>query len=151
MNSFWNQFHELEALRRDLDEMFGGAWPSARGRHSAFLPGHSARNYPLLNVQAEEDRYVVEAFAPGLELDSLEVTVDRNVLTIAGEKRDIAEVASEKFHRRERAAGRFVRTLRLEREIDEDRVEASYSDGILSIALPMAEAALPRKVSVAVK
>jgi len=151
MTSYWNPLQELDALRRSLDEAFAGAWPAAWGRQSAFLPGRSARAYPLLNIDAEDDRVTVEAFAPGLDLEALEVSVDRNVLVLSGEKRDIADVRPEAFHRRERAAGKFVRTLHLDYEIDESKVEANYTDGILRIVLPKAAAALPRKVSVQVK
>lgn len=151
MDSYWNPFQELEALRRGIDDAFASVWPAGAGRHSAFLPGRSARSYPLLNIAARDDRFIVDAFAPGLDQNALEVTVDRNVLVISGEKRDVADVAPEKFHRRERAAGRFTRTVRLNSEIDEDHVEARYEHGILHIDLPKAAAALPRKISVAVK
>jgi HSP20 family protein len=151
MDNYWNPFHELDALRRGIDDLFAGALPTAWGRHSAFLPGQSARNYPLLNLAAEDDRYRIDAFAPGLDQDSLEVTVERNVLRIAGEKRELEGIEPERFHRRERAAGRFLRTVHLDGEIDEDRVEATYTDGILRIVLPKAAAAMPRKVNVAVK
>ena len=151
MDSYGNPLQELDALRRDFDHLFASIWPGERGRGAAFLPGRSARTYPLLNVSAEEDRYVVEALAPGLDLDKLEVTVSQGALTIAGEKLTHGDVAPEAFHRRERAAGRFVRTLRLDREIDDDGVEARYDDGILTVTLPRAKSDLPRKVAVEVK
>lgn len=151
MDSYWNPFDEMEALRRDFDELFGTLWPAGHGRHSAFLPGHSARSYPRLNVTTTETEITVTALAPGLDTDSLEVTVARGVLTIAGEKQDHENVAAEKYHRRERATGRFVRTLHLDREVDEGGVEAHYADGILTVRLPRAESDQPRKIAVAVK
>ncbi|MEZ4388021.1 MAG: Hsp20/alpha crystallin family protein [Candidatus Krumholzibacteriia bacterium] len=151
MDSYWNPFQELEVLRRGIDDVFASVWPTGAGRTSAFLPGRSARSYPLLNIAARDDRFVIDAFAPGLDKDSLEVTVDRNVVRISGEKRDLTDVAPERFHRRERAAGRFTRTVQLDGEIDEKRVEATYADGILHLDLPKSAAALPRKISVAVK
>jgi HSP20 family protein len=152
MDSFWNPIDEMEALRRDFDELVSTLWPGGgTGRHSAFLPGRSARSYPLLNVTTTEEAVTVEALAPGLDPDSLEVTVARGVLTIAGEKSDHDGVAREAFHRRERASGRFVRKLHLDREIDDERVEAGYTDGILTVRLPRSEADVPRKIAVQVK
>jgi HSP20 family protein len=151
MDLYWNPFQELEALRRGIDELFTGQGPAGWGRRSAFLPGRSARAYPLVNVADEGDKVVVDAFAPGLDMDSLEVEVQRNMLTIKGEKRDVADVRPESFHRRERAAGKFVRTLHLDFEIDDGKVKASYEDGILRITLPRAASALPKKVDIKVK
>ena len=151
MDTFWNPFDEMEALRRDFDELFGALWPSGRGRHSAFLPGWSARSYPLLNVDTNENDVTVHADAPGLDPDRLQVTVSRGVLTIGGEKADRGDVPAEQYHRRERATGRFVRSLHLDREIDEKGVEANYADGILTVRMPRAESDMPRKIDVAVK
>jgi HSP20 family protein len=151
MNAYFNPFHDLEALRRGLDELFTADRPGGWSRRSAFLPGRAARAYPLLNVSAEKDKVFVDAFAPGLDMDSLEVSIDRNVLTLAGQKQTLPDVAPEAYHRNERAAGSFVRTLRLDFEVDEDKVEAEYEDGILRVALPKAQSALPRKVEIRVK
>lgn len=150
MDSFWNPLLELEALRRDFGDLFDRDWPRHGSLLSTFLPGRSARTYPLLNIATDDDRVIVEALAPGLDLDQLEVTVNRGTLTIAGTKADVADVAPEAFHRRERAAGRFVRTLHLDREVDEDRVDARYADGILTVTLPRAASDRPRKVAVTV-
>jgi HSP20 family protein len=83
----WDPFREMEVLRREIDrafEDFGfAAEPFARG---AFLPGHMARGYPLINLYDERDRLYVEAVAPGIDPTSLKVTVANNTLTIAGEK-----------------------------------------------------------------
>ena len=141
MDSYWNPFHELETLRRGIDELFTTAWPGTVGR--------AARAAPLMNIAAEDDRFVVTALAPGLDPASIDVTIDHGVLTIAGEKTGTTGVAAEKFHRRERAAGRFRRSVRLDCDIDEDKVEARYTDGVLGVVLPKARTAMPRRIDVA--
>ncbi len=146
-----NPFAELEFLRRGIDELFEGFWPAGWGHRSVFLPGRSARGYPLMNIADEDDALVVEAFAPGIDADTLEVTAQRNVLTLTGEKKPLADIKREAYHRNERATGKFTRTFQLNFEIDQDRVSAEYKDGILSITLPKAKSALPKSVKIQVK
>jgi len=148
MERFLNPFHELETLRRGIDQVFAGVWPGYGGGRARFLPGLSARGYPLVNLRADDERFVVEALAPGLDTDSLDVSVQGNTLTISGEKKPIPDVPAEAFHRNERSVGRFVRTYRLDCGIDPAGVTADYRNGILTITLPKSEAARPRKVSV---
>lgn len=152
--SMWNPIREMEALRRQFEDFFQAVdmdrWelPSFR---SAFLPGVSARNYPLLNVGEDKDHVYVEALAPGLNPDTLEISVLNNTLRISGEKPAIGEkIRPEAYHRNERSAGRFVRTITLPVEVNGDKVAAEYKNGLLGITLPKAEAAKPKQISVVV-
>jgi HSP20 family protein len=145
-------FGDMEELRREVDrafEQFGfrtGPFPRV-----AFLPGRSARRYPLINLHEDKDALYVEALAPGIDPDSLNLTVARNTLTISGEKRTIPQdVRSEDFHRNERAAGKFVRNIDLPVEVDENRMAAEYKNGLLLITLPKAEKAKPKQITVKV-
>lgn len=145
-----NPFQEMEALRHEIDrafEEFGlGAGPSVR---AAFLPGRLARGYPLMNLHEDADNLYVEAMAPGIDPEALNLTVVRNTLTVSGEKkRAPGEIKPEAFHREERAGGKFVRTITLPVEIDEVKVKAEYKDGLLLITLPKAEEAKPKQISV---
>ncbi|MGD8413446.1 MAG: Hsp20/alpha crystallin family protein [Candidatus Latescibacterota bacterium] len=151
MNRFSSPFSELDALRRGIDQLFADTWPGSLGRGSLFLPGRSARGYPLINLYGDPEKYVVEAFAPGLDLGSLDVSVQGNLLTLSGEKKAVAGVKPEAFHRNERSAGKFVRSYQLDCEIDEANVNAEYKNGILTITLPKSERAKPKKIAVNVK
>src|SRR5438876_7479065 len=82
----WDPSREFESLRRELDRALGEAGGPAGRARQAFLPGRGARQYPLVNVSDDGERYYVEALAPGADPSKLEVTVVRNTLTIAGEK-----------------------------------------------------------------
>jgi len=148
----WNPWQEMEALRREIDRSFERV-----GVHlpplfrTAFLPGRAAREYPLVNLHEDKDTVYVEALAPGLDPASLNVSVVRNTLTLSGEKpRAATEVKPEAFHREERAAGKFVRSLELPVEVDEGKVKAEYTNGFLLVTLPKAEKAKPRQISVQV-
>jgi HSP20 family protein len=143
---------ETEALRRELERVFGGSQPGQQqaGKQASFLPGHAARAYPRVNVAEDADNITIEALAPGVDPEKLEITVVRNTLTIAGEKSAPEGVDREAYHRSERSAGRFVRTIELSTEVDPDKVQARYTNGLLVITLPKAEAAKPRQIQVSV-
>jgi HSP20 family protein len=144
-------FLALERVRRDLERAFGDAGdaaPAGRAWRRAFLPGRAARLYPLVNLYDDGETFTVEALAPGVDPERLDVTVVRNTLTIAGEKPGPAGVPAERVHRSERAAGRFVRTVELPTEVDADGVRARYQNGLLLVTVPRAASAKPRRVAV---
>ena len=148
----WDPFRELDALRREVERAFDDYGTGGRPyRRAAFLPGVSARTYPMLNLSEDKDNVYVEALAPGLAPDSIEVSVLRDTLRIGGEKSPIkADVAPSAYHRNERGAGRFVRTLTLPTEVDGDKVKAEYKNGLLLLTLPKHESAKPKQISVKV-
>jgi len=97
----------------------------------------------------DRDHVYIEALAPGLDPNAIDLSVVRNVLTISGEKRRHAEdIKPEAFHRNERAAGKFIRTIELPVEVNADQVKAEYKHGILMVTLPIAEAAKPKQISI---
>lgn len=151
----WNPWRDVDALRREVERAFEGfsgdpaRWPFSK---VAFLPGRSARAYPLLNIGEDSEHVYVEALAPGLDAATLEMSVVRDTLRIAGEKQPISvEVTPEAYHRNERSAGKFVRAVTLPTEVDGDRVSAEYKNGLLRIVLPKAEAAKPKQITVNVQ
>ena len=146
----WDPLQEIDSLRRQIDRAFedvGWGGPGGR-RRLAFLPGRGARQYPLVNVYDDGETLTVEALAPGLDADKIDLSVLRNTLTIAGEKLGPQNVAPERIHRIERSAGRFMRTVELPAEVDPDKVTATYRNGFLVVTAPRAESARPRKISV---
>jgi HSP20 family protein len=109
------------------------------------------RPFPPLNVWEEGDAVFVEAELPGFTMDRLEVTIVGNELTIAGERPETKLPEDGVYHRRERRAGRFTRTLTLTVPINVDAVTAEMSNGVLLVRLPKAETARPRKIEVKAK
>lgn len=152
MVTSWNPWNSTEALRRDIDRAFANAGlandPFFR---TAFLPGRAARRYPLINLSEDRDHIYVEALAPGVDPATIDLAVIRNILTMSGEKhRHPEDIKPEAFHRSERAAGKFVRTIELPVEVDTDQVKAEYKHGLLMVTLPKAAAAKPKQISVSV-
>ncbi|NIA13868.1 MAG: Hsp20 family protein [Nitrospiraceae bacterium] len=144
----WNPFRELDVLRQEVERAFdtyGRPW--RQGSALRAVPLH----YPLLNVSEDKDNVYVEALAPGIDPETLDVTVVRDTLRIAGEKQALSdEIKPEAYHRNERSAGKFVRTLTLPVEVDGESVTAEYRNGVLHITLAKVEAAKPKQIEVAV-
>ncbi len=132
----------ISRLRSETDRLFGDFFEGLPG-----LTFSSAVVFPALNVWEDPEHVFVEAELPGLKLDDIELFVMGDVLTIKGERKDVA-VEKASYHRRERGTGCFNRTLELPVSIKSDDVAATLRDGILLITLPKAEEAKPRKVEV---
>jgi len=153
MRRWWNTIQELELLRREMDDLFhvlDEGWLDMPSLEYSFLPGVSAQTYPLVNIAEDKENVYVEALAPGIDPETLEVSVLNNTVKIAGEKSAVKDVKPEAFHRNERGAGRFIRTLSLPVEVNADKVKAEYKDGVLLLTLPKAESAKPKQIAISV-
>ena len=107
-----------------------------------------------INIQEQDDAYVLTALVPGLKAEDLNIQVLEDVLRIEGEyqRSGPADKADEQQYLvRELPSGSFTRTLRLPSIIDADHVEAKIADGVLTLTLPKAESARPKKINITVK
>ena len=104
--------------------------------------------FPPLNVTQDEDNVYVRAEIPGIDADQLSISALGNRVSLAGKREIQLEPDKVSYHRRERAEGAFSRTLSLPVEIDAERVDARYANGILSLTMPKAETAKPRQIAV---
>ena len=132
----------LGRLRGELDRLFG----TYLGDLEAWRP-RDAGGSPAVNLWEDESAFHAEAEVPGLRMEDLEVQVIGNELVITG-TRKAEERSNVTYHREERGAGRFGRVIRLPAEVDAGKVQAMLRDGILTITLPKAETARPRKIDV---
>jgi HSP20 family protein len=146
----WEPIAGLDALRREIDRTFEEFWGdrSPRAGRVAFLPGRSARQYPLVNLHEDGGHLYVEALAPGVDPKTLDLSVAQGTLTIKGEKPGLAQVSADAYHRNERAAGRFTRTIELPVGVEAGKVTAEYKNGLLLVTLPKSEAAKPKQIPV---
>lgn len=104
---------------------------------------------PRLDVVERDNEFVVKAEMPGIKKDDIEVSLENGVLTITAESRsETEEKEGERVIRQERRYGKYLRSLRLGKEIDEKKVKAAYKDGILELVLPKAEEVKPKKITV---
>ena len=127
---------EMESFLRDA-----GQWTGPR----------SERAFPAVNVSQDDDRFSLRAELPGMRVEDLDLSIDGNKITLRG-RRDIpAESEDVSFHRRERVAGTFARTVSLPAEVSTEDVTATYRNGILTIVAPKAPEAKPRQIAVKTK
>jgi HSP20 family protein len=138
-----NLRHPVHQLRNDMDRMLTGMFgPWAGVEWPTF-----SRGQPAVNLWEAEDAVVVETEVPGLKNEQIDISVVGDQLSLKIERPDIQQEGVT-YHRRERPVGAFNRVLRLPAEVDPDRVEAELRNGVLTIILPKAEAAKPRKIQV---
>lgn len=144
--SVWNFLREMDELQSQLGEL--SRFGALRGLpRTAFLPGVSARHFPMINIASDEQKIVIEALAPGLDTDSLKLQALANRITISGAKAKL-NVEPEKYHRNERSTGKFTRTIELPTQIDPEKVTAEYKNGILVVNMPKAEKAKAHNVAI---
>jgi HSP20 family protein len=106
---------------------------------------------PAVDITEHDDQYIVKVELPGVNKDEVKITLDNNILTIRGEKKQDREVKKENYHRVERSYGSFQRSFTLPSTVKSDKIDAVYKDGVLQIALPKAEEAKPKQIEVKVK
>jgi HSP20 family protein len=129
-------------LNRALDEAFAGA-PERNDAARLWVPA--------IDLIEKRDAYMVRAELPGVDRANIEITLEKNVLTISGQKAAMAEGRDEEIRvfAAERVTGAFSRSLRMPEHIDGERIGAEYKDGLLTVSIPKAEAAQPRKIEIA--
>lgn len=128
-------------LNRALDEAFTNSVNGAETQRMWV---------PAIDLFEKKDAYVVRADLPGVERSSIEITFEKNILTISGQKPAMVEGRDEEIRvfAAERVSGGFSRSLRMPEHIDGDKIAAEHKDGVLTITIPKAELAQPRKIEV---
>jgi HSP20 family protein len=101
-------------------------------------------------VFEDKDAVKIVAEVPGVRPEDVKISLENNLLTIRGEKRQQAEEKTERVHRYERTYGTFERAFSLPTTVDPEKIAASYADGILTVTIPKAERARPREIPVKV-
>jgi HSP20 family protein len=109
----------------------------------------SNRNWvPPVDIQETEEGYRLQAELPGLTKEDIDITLENNVLRLSGERKYEREVKKESFHRVERTYGTFSRAFALPQQVNAEGVQAAFENGVLTITVPKAEQAKPRKISI---
>ncbi len=139
----WRPFRELEEWERRFDDLLG--------RPLWRLPVDERGWMPAVDVFEKEDKFVVKAELPGMKEDDIDVSVVGDTLSIKGEKKTETEVKNEDYYRCERSYGTFYRSIPLPSNVDVDKIEASFDDGVLEVNLPKSAKVKPKKISVSAK
>ncbi len=137
----WDPFRDLMGIQSELNRLFGRTYGGDSGSTSGAW-------VPPLDIYETTEKFVVSVELPGIEPDSVDVSVEDSTLTIKGERSFSNEVDEDSFHRVERRYGSFARSLSLPQMARPDEIEASFDKGVLTIEIPKAEEAKPRKISI---
>lgn len=150
----WRPLSEMTRWQREMERMFddflGRRWEPFRV--ARWLPSGVGVSPPSveLDVYEEKDEIVAKAEVPGLEKDDIEVSIADSTLTIKGEKKKEEEVKEENYYHLERSYGSFVRSVELPKEVQTDKVKATFKNGVLEIRMPKTEEAKKKEIKVKV-
>jgi HSP20 family protein len=139
----WSEFGRIQRNLDDLAQLLGGTT-----RSSSDPRWRSTTIFPALNVTKDDNCYLVTAELPGIDPNELEIKVEGDTLNLKGERKLEQLGDGGSYHRRERAAGTFQRSLTLPHRVDAEGVKADYTDGVLTISLPVEKSAQPKQISV---
>jgi len=141
-------FRGLESLRQDMNRMFDQFFRGDVLADESFF----GRDWiPAVDVAENNDSYIIKAELPGMSKDDVKITLENNVLTIRGEKKNESEKKENNYHRVERSYGMFERSFTIPGSIKTNDIDAQYKDGVLTLTLPKAEEAKPKMIDVKVK
>jgi HSP20 family protein len=142
MSSFDPTFAgNLRRFESEMDQLLG------RSPHPAGIRAVPRGTFPPINIGATAERVDVYLFAAGVDPKSIDVSIQQNLLSVSG-NRKVAVNAEAEYYRRERYDGEFRRVIALPDDVDPDRVEAKYRDGVLQITVQRRQAARPRQVEI---
>lgn len=134
----WNAFQDLE---REVEEMLNSV-------NLTFQGIRSGRQYPAVNFYELDNEYLLTAEIPGTQSEDLELTIAGGILTIKGKRSEPEGIPDERFRRRERFRGTWQRALTIPERVQEEKLSAEFTDGVLKIHLPKAEEIEPRQIPV---
>lgn len=151
----WNPTRELAPwttdlwnMQREINRLFDNFFRGGVQDEGTFGPSYWT---PAVDIAEHDNEYVVKVELPGVSKDDVKITIESNVLTIRGEKKQDRETKNDNYHRVERMYGSFQRSFTLPSTVRNDKIDAVYKDGILTITLPKAEEAKPKQIEVKVK
>lgn len=134
-------FKEFRRLENEMGQLFGHSpWPAG-------IRAVQRGTFPPLNVAASPERVDVYLFAANLDPKSLDLSIQQNLLSVSGSRKVEVNEAAE-YYRRERFDGEFRRVITLPDDVDPERVEAKYRNGVLQITIQRRESARPRQITV---
>jgi HSP20 family protein len=143
----WDPVKEMEEMHNRLSNLFGRT-PArlGEGKEESFTVAEWA---PLVDITEDDKEYIIKTELPEVKKDDVKVSVENGLLTIVGERKFEKE-ENKKYHRIERAYGRFIRSFVLPEGVDPDKVNAEFRDGVLKVHLAKGEQTRPKQIEVKV-
>jgi HSP20 family protein len=139
----WDPFRDLMSIQNELNRLFGRTYGGEAG-----APAATGSWVPPLDVYETKEDFIVTMDLPGIEPDSVDVTVEDSTLTVSGSRELSSETREENYLRVERRYGQFSRSLSLPASADANKIDAHFDKGVLTISVPKAEEAKPKKITI---
>jgi HSP20 family protein len=133
------------SLQEEMNRRFNEAFRGGNGEDVSWGPQAWV---PPVDIYETDDALVLKAELPGVSKDDVSIEIHQNTLTLRGQRTHNAEVKEDRYHRVERAYGTFQRTFTLPNLVDQEKVQATYQDGVLELRLPKSEAAKPKRIMI---
>lgn len=141
-------FRGFESLRRDMNRMFDEFF---RGDISVDESFFNRDWSPAVDIAENNNEYIIKAELPGLQKEEVKISIENNILTIRGERKNEQEKKETNYHRIERSYGMFERSFAVPGTVKTSEIDAQFKDGILTLTLPKAEETKPKMIDVKVK
>jgi HSP20 family protein len=141
----WTPMGNLASFQHEMNRMFNEFFSGGNGEAAGSGLGSWT---PSVDIHETEDGFVIKAELPGVSKDDISIDVHQNTLTLRGQRKHESEVKQDKYHRVERSYGTFQRSFVLPTMVDQDKVQATYKDGVLELHLPKSEAAKPKRIAI---
>ena len=141
----WTPIRNLASFQDEMNRMFQEFFRGGTGEEA----GWGLRTWtPAVDIYDTDDALVLKAELPGASKDDVSIEIHNNTLILRGERKHEAEVKEGDYYRAERAYGTFQRSFVLPTLVDQDKVQATYTDGVLELRLPKSEAAKPKRIAI---
>ena len=137
----WDPYREVSSLQDRLNRAFGG-------RTERDDEMQLAAWAPPVDIAEEKDRILITAELPGFKENEIEIQTENGMLTLRGERKFEKETDGKSYHRVERSYGQFVRSFSLPNNVDREKIQATFKDGLLQVELPKREDAKPRTIRI---
>jgi len=148
----WNPAKELISVEKEFSKLFD-SFNNRFGLKSSKEDEDFANAVwsPLTDIKEDENKYSLHLDLPGVKKEDVKITFNNGQIAISGDRNFEKEENNSKYHRVERAFGKYYRAFSLPEKIMEDKIEAEFKDGILNISIPKAEEAKPKQIEVKIK
>lgn len=135
----------LRSLQEEVNRVFESVFPSSMGEDEE---SRSAVWAPRMDLTETDDNYHLSVDLPGISKEDVTISVEDSRLTIRGERRDESQHETEDMVRMERTFGSFYRSVRLPKSVNEDKIGATFNNGVLSVDIPKTEKSKPKEIKI---
>jgi HSP20 family protein len=146
----WDPAREIDTLQGEMNRLFASFFDTPTTRNGGGNAATARRWIPAMDLVETGEHFVLKADLPGMTESDVAIEIEKNVLTISGERKTELEDKHEGYYRVERSTGAFSRSLTLPEGIDADAVAAAFDNGVLEVRIPKPVQAQPRRVQIAV-